>query len=884
MLVENIPSNRPTYNVMDYLFNNTAFIFKVWPDNRKFIVTLCSALIAGYACSALASQSGTMVTFNTDVLDINDRSRIDLSQFSRPGYVMPGSYVMGVQINKSSLPERTILFLAPDNDPSGSEACLTPDLVEQFGLTQEAREPLTWFRNGQCLDTESLKGMSIRADLGAGILYITLPQRYQEYSAENWDPPSRWDEGINGVLTDYNVNAWFNHQAMMTARNSQTLSGSGTSGINVDAWRFRADWQTQYRHTTGQPASTHYLWAWNRYYLYRAIPALRARFTFGENYLTSDMFNSFRYRGANLISDDNMLPPNLRGYAPEVVGVAKTNARVIIRQQGQVIYDATVAAGPFRIQDIRNIAAGKLDVTVEEQDGSQQNFSTDVANTPYLSRPGLVRYKFAAGKTATAGHHSDEPGFVAGEFSVGVNNTWSLYSGVLSAGTYNALAVGSGRDLGSLGAMSFDLTESYARLMQEGTKRGKAYRLSFTRRFDTTDSQFTFSAHRFTDQNFMSMTDYLSARYQGLVKTAGSKELYSLIFSQPFREYNASAYINYTHQSSWTRPATDTWNVTISRYFDMNRFKNLSVNLTGYRTRYEYGQDKGGYISLSVPWGENGTVSLENRVIKNNNGFSASIYDRAGENNTYRVSVGAAQHNQRSFSGYLTHEGSASRITATASAQQAKYTSLSLSAQGGVTATPKGVAMHAVRMPGSTRIMLDTAGIPAIPVKDHSRVTYTNHFGKAIISDISSYYRNSFSIDLGKIGDNVEALRSVVQGTLTEGAIGYRQFGMLAGRKALATIRLPDGTMPPFGATVFNADKVQTGIVGENGETWLTGMNAGQTMNVNWEGKLRCYITLPSPLSAESGVNSLLLPCVPPKPQKTNQHLLPQQASPSQRS
>ena len=47
-----------------------------------------------------------------------------------------------------------------------------------------------------------------------------------------------------------------------------------------------------------------------------------------------------------------MLPPNLRGYAPEVTGVAKSNAKVIISQQGRVLYETTVAVGPFRIQDL----------------------------------------------------------------------------------------------------------------------------------------------------------------------------------------------------------------------------------------------------------------------------------------------------------------------------------------------------------------------------------------------------------------------------------------------------------------------------------------------------------------------------------------------------
>lgn len=48
---------------------------------------------------------------------------------------------------------------------------------------------------------------------------------------------------------------------------------------------------------------------------YRAIPALMGQVMLGENYLKSDIFDSFRFSGITLNTDDNMLPPNLRGYA-----------------------------------------------------------------------------------------------------------------------------------------------------------------------------------------------------------------------------------------------------------------------------------------------------------------------------------------------------------------------------------------------------------------------------------------------------------------------------------------------------------------------------------------------------------------------------------------
>lgn len=51
------------------------------------------------------------IQFNTDVLDVTDRNNIDLSQFSRGGYIMPGTYSMVVHINKNDLPEQKSRFI-----------------------------------------------------------------------------------------------------------------------------------------------------------------------------------------------------------------------------------------------------------------------------------------------------------------------------------------------------------------------------------------------------------------------------------------------------------------------------------------------------------------------------------------------------------------------------------------------------------------------------------------------------------------------------------------------------------------------------------------------------------------------------------------------------
>ncbi|MBH2769063.1 outer membrane usher protein [Serratia marcescens] len=813
----------------------------------------CALGFFGYYASAEDVQ------FNTDVLDVKDRENIDLGQFSRGGYIMPGDYMMLIRINKQELPEQSVIFYATEADANDSAACISPEVVEQFGLKPDMKEKLTWWHKGQCLSLDSLPGMSARADLGSANLTLNIPQAYLEYAADNWDPPSRWDEGVPGLLLDYYLNAQTQRQQQRGQR-GYNLSGNGTVGANLGAWRLRADWQTRLDHQTGSGVGTRQNWDWSRYYAYRAIPRLGAKLSVGENYLYSDIFDSFRFTGASLISDDSMLPPNLRGYAPEVTGVARTNAKVVISQQGRVLYETQVASGPFRIQDINDAVSGQLDVRVEEQDGSVQEFRIDTASIPYLTRPGTVRYKVASGRPSDWKHSTNGPLFATGEFSWGVSNGWSLYGGGVAGGDYNALAVGIGRDLMMFGALSFDVTQSRARLpqLEDGTLTGGSYRLSYSKNFDEYDSQVTFAGYRFSERNYMSMSEYLDARTYG-TRNQNSKEMYTINFSQHFRDLGLSAYLNYNHQTYWNSAANDRYTLTLSRNFDIGEFRNLSLSVTGYRNKYNGVNDDGMYLSLSMPWGGSGSLSYSGSFDRNDNTHQVGYYDRLDNGDSYQLSSGITR-NGGTASGYYTHQGDIVQVNANASYQEGRYSSAGLSLQGGATATLKGAALHRSGMIGGTRMMVDTGGVADIPIGGYGAVARTNRFGKAVVTDVSSYYRNRVSIDVNKLPENAEATRSVVQATLTEGAIGYRRFEVIAGEKAMAVIRLADGSTPPFGATVQNHKKQDVGIVNDDGNVYLSGINPNEDMTVRWNGRAQCALTLPAQIP-QGDVANLLLPC-----------------------
>lgn len=831
--------------------------------------TLRPSLFGGLISVAGTALGAGDIEFNTDVLDLNDRTNIDLSQFARSGFILPGTYSMVVHINNQSLSEQSVAFYPPDNDPKGSEACLSAGLVEQLGLRESGAAELTWWKGEECLDIQSLPGMEVSADLATATLNINVPQAYLEYSAINWDPPSRWDEGVPGLLIDYNMTAQSSYQKKESARND--ISGNGTLGANAGAWRLRADWQGRVDQDREVSARRSRL-EWSRYYAYRAIPELKARLVLGENYLYSDLFDSFRYTGAALNSDESQLPPNLRGYAPEVVGVAKTNARVIISQQGRVLYETLVAAGPFRIQDLNDAVSGRLDVRVEEQDGSVHTFQIDTAGVPYLTRPGHVRYKLATGRPSNLQYGGDGDVFGTGEFSWGVSNGWSLFGGGITDNNYRALSVGIGRDLLAFGALSLDVTQARANVWNESLS-GKSYRLQYSKNFEQYDSQITFAGYRFSEKNYLSMSEYLDARhygkngelagrykYDGYTEDwkpiGGSKALYTATLNKQFRDLGATVYASYNKQTYWERPATHRWNLSVSRYFNVGTVKNMNMSLNIHRTlEYNY-KDNGVALTVSLPLGRTGTVSMDANRAAGDNRFATRYSDRLDERNSYQLSA-----SNNAASGYLNHIGDQSDIDIAASTQEGSYTTLSVSARGGGTLTPYGGALHRTNSTGGTRLMVDTGGVPDVPVRGYGTPTRSNTFGKAVISDIGSYQRMAASVDLENLPSTVEATQSVTQLTLTEGAIGYRSLSVISGEKAMAVLRLPDGSSPPFGATVKNLKQQDTGIVNDGGNVYLSGIQPGSEMTVSWGGSERCILTLPNVLPADSLTDALQLGC-----------------------
>ena len=829
-----------------------SMVFELNQLRQVVLLTMSISVFSAYATE-----------FNIDVLDAEDIQNIDMSQFSIAGYVPPGDYVLTVFVNGQRLgAPRDITVL--EQKTQTQAICIPADLLDSIGLKESVKPKVTVYPNSQCLDLSVLKGMQTVIDLPTLSLKITIPQLWMEYRDPYWTPPALWEEGINGAFLDYSANVSITEEKEGDKRTY--LSTNGTAGINLGVWRFRGDYSAIYQKKRGGRQSQEiHDFDFSRLYGFTSLKKLASILTIGENYFYSDVFESWQYSGISLESDDRMLPPKLVGYAPEITGVADTNAIVIVRSQNRVLLETTVPPGPFRIQTLDSGVRGILDITIREENGEEKKFSISTASLPYLTRPGRLIYKLVMGKTRYDGHHLTGKPVFSGEFSYGLSNAWSLYGGTQFNSDYQATAIGIGRDLFSFGALSLDITQSFARFTDKKIK-GRSYRLNYAKSFDALRTDITFAGYRFAARDYRTLTQFMDQRRTGY-DIRSPKENYQIYINKYFDNFNIS--LNYQYSTYWQdKPQTQyglyaSTNISIP----MLSQQNANISLSATRTERDSGyQDDAINLYLTIPLYKGHSISFSesySRIGKSNQYSHRASYSGYSDRDNYSLNVGYSHgeeiDSQSSISGYYSRDFSQANLSANASYVPQQYRSVGASINSGITATTQGIALHRSAN-GDTRLMIETPGVGDVPLD--SGVIKTNHFGLAVIPNVNSYRKSTVSINTSQLPENIETLESTTDITLTKGAIGYRSLSVMKGEKLFAIISLNDGKKPPCGASVRNADNRELGIVGEDGVTWLVGISSKEKLSVYWAGKKQCELSLPEDLASPTSM--LLLPCSSP--------------------
>ena len=150
------------------------------------------------------------------------------------------------------------------------------------------------------------------------------------------------------------------------------------------------------------------------------------------------------------------------------------------------------------------------------------------------------------------------------------------------------------------------------------------------------------------------------------------------------------------------------------------------------------------------------------------------------------------------------------------------YSQQSLGATGGLVVHPGGITL--------ANQMTDTIGIVEAIGAEGARVTNSigttiNRSGYAVLPFLMPYRLNSINIDPDDaVSPDVEFKSTSESVAPRLNSVVMIRFQTVGGRAILITAHLPDGSVVPFGASVYDAQGSEVGLAGQDGGIYLRGI------------------------------------------------------------
>jgi outer membrane usher protein len=228
---------------------------------------------------------------------------------------LPGIYKTALYVNDQLISNTDIEFKTRAD--KSVYPCLTSDIIRNIAFNYE-KLPADFLKQQSsgalCMDLQNkLPEAQVNFDSNEQRLDIIIPQIYMLNIARGTVSPDLWDSGIPAFLLGYNVNGYTSESHGNTFN---SLFAGVNAGLNVGAWYLRHN--GSYSQMSDGPSQYSSI----NTYLQRDIPLLKGRMLLGESNTTGQLFDTLPFSGVQLASDERMLPESLRGYAPEIRGIA----------------------------------------------------------------------------------------------------------------------------------------------------------------------------------------------------------------------------------------------------------------------------------------------------------------------------------------------------------------------------------------------------------------------------------------------------------------------------------------------------------------------------------------------------------------------------------
>ena len=798
-------------------------------------------------------------------------SYADVHSLLGGGGISPGTYRVDLYVNRY-LNSRFDIVFSRDEKSNQVEPCFTVDFLRQIGINIEKLEHAALYgEDSSCLRIQNIiPQASANYDSARLRLDITVPQLYMSPARRGYVDPSLWNNGVPVLFTNYNFNT--RHSSGGGLNNSQRYTNVNfNAGLNFGPWRLRNNSSL----SSGTNTSTSF--QSQNTYVQRDIVALQSQLWLGETYTASQLFNSVRFRGIQLASDEAMLPDSERGYAPVIRGTADSNATVEVRQNGFLLYSTTVAPGPFEITDLSPSGSnGNLEVTVIEADGSRRTTIQAFSSPPLMVREGRIKYDLAVGEYVQQQGGGKHPLFANTSVLYGLTSDMTIAGGAQVSSGYQAFSAGVGLNTRA-GAFSLDGIHSRSKVANV-ISSGQSLRFLFNKHFPATGTGFNASWQHSLSKGYYTLADHVSARNENEMQLGSifSNNVYGLR-SQASIYLNQnvgsnSKYGNFYLSASDSRYWGDSKTRSVSAGYS-HSIGSVSFNLSythskNVSTDFGYGPSSNNAVTLSVsiPLGSPGgytpysytTITRQNSKNTINTGVSGSL--PIERQVSYSIATGRDANGTTNSSAYLGTTTSVAQVNAGYSRSN-KINSYSVQASGSIVVHQGGINLGQTVGDTFALAHVDPA-VSGVGMSTRAGVE-TGLNGYAIVPYLTPYRANWVGINAKNLSADVEITENMMQVVPTRGAVVLATFKSDTGRRIQFEFKLSDGTPFPFGAVVETINGERLGITDPRGRALVLLSEEQQKqadVMVQWDhSECRIPYSLPDKVKGENYTRIILV-------------------------
>ncbi len=815
------------------------------------------AFLIAFALGAVSITAHARDYFNPELIELDNPGMkgADLSAFES-GSQLPGTYRVDIVLGEQVVDTREIKFDAvtgADGEAS-LQPCLSVAQLKSWDVKTELFPDLA--SGGECAKLNAIPQASAEFLFSAQRLVISIPQAALSPQARGYVPPEMWDEGITAAMLNYSLSGSNNRARNGNGSDSNSQYANLRPGINIGPWRLR-NYTTWSRDSNGNDK-------WDTVYTYgqRAIIPLKAQLTTGDSSSPADVFDSIPFRGAQLASDDDMMPDSLKGYAPVVRGIARTNAQVVIRQNGYQIYQSYVAPGAFEITDMYPTGgAGDLDVTVKESDGSEQHFTVAFASLPVLQREGRFKYAVTGGQYRSYNSDVEKTPFAQLTGIYGLPHGLTLYGGVQESSKYQALAAGVGKNMGDFGAFSTDVTQSWSTPKDMPKSSGQSWRIRYSKNFVETGTNFAIAGYRYSTSGYYGMQEVMDSYGDNSALQDRRRNRAELTMSQNIGQNLGSLMLSAVREDYWNSGKTmesysagynNAWN-SVTYGITYTYSKNGSNDSYGHRTSYD--KDQQIALNISVPmekflprtWANYSMNHSKNNGTTHNVGLNGSALENNALNWNVQQGygtdgVGCTGNANADF------KGTYGEVSA-GYGYDKDSDRLNYGLQGGIIAHADGVTFS--QPLGETNVLVKAPGAKGVSIQNQSGAK-TDWRGYTTVSNLTPYRKNDVALITDTLPDDVELELTNKTVIPTRGAVVRADYAANVGMRVLMTLNHSSGQPVPFGAiATVKGQESNSFIVGDKGQVYLTGLSPSGTLMVRWgnESSEQCSLNYMLPVN-----------------------------------